>query len=50
MKSEEQIQKEIEKLASGRTTFIIAHRFSTIWMADRILMLEKGSVVADGTA
>ena len=49
MKSEEQIQKEIEKLASGRTTFIIAHRFSTIRMADRILVLEKGSVVADGT-
>ena len=49
MKSEEQIQKEIEKLASGRTTFIIAHRFSTIRMADRILVLEKGRVVADGT-
>ena len=49
MKSEEQIQKEIERLASGRTTFIIAHRFSTIRMADRILVLEKGRVVADGT-
>lgn len=49
MKSEELIQKEIEKLASGRTAFIIAHRFSTIRMADRILVLEKGSVIADGT-
>lgn len=49
MKSEELIQKEIEKLSSGRTTFIIAHRFSTIRAADRILVLEKGSVVADGT-
>ena len=48
MKSEEQIQKEIERLASGRTTFIIAHRFSTIRMADRILVLEKGRVVAGG--
>ncbi len=49
MKSEAQIQKEIEHLASGRTTFIIAHRFSTIRMADRILVMEKGRVVADGT-
>lgn len=49
MKSEELIQKEIEKLAAGRTTFIIAHRFSTIRAADRILVLEKGSIIADGT-
>ena len=49
MKSEELIQKEIEKLASGRTTFIIAHRFSTIRMADRILVLEGGRISADGT-
>lgn len=49
MKSEELIQKEIEKLAAGRTTFIIAHRFSTIRAADRILVLEKGCVIADGT-
>ena len=49
MKSEELIQKEIEKLASGRTTFIIAHRFSTIRMADRILVLEGGRIAADGT-
>ncbi len=49
MKSEELIQKEIEKLAAGRTTFIIAHRFSTIRTADRILVLEGGRIVADGT-
>ena len=49
MKSEEQIQKEIEKLASGRTTFIIAHRFSTIRMADRILVLDDGNLVGSGT-
>lgn len=49
MRSEELIQKEIEKLAAGRTTFIIAHRFSTIRAADRILVLEKGCVIADGT-
>ena len=48
-KSEELIHKEIEKLASGRTTFIIAHRSSTIRMADRILVLEGGRIAADGT-
>lgn len=49
MKSEELIQREIEKLAAGRTTFIIAHRFSTIRMADRILVLERGGIIADGS-
>lgn len=49
MKSEELIQQEIEKLASGRTTFVIAHRFSTIRNANRILVLEAGCIVADGT-
>lgn len=49
MKSEELIQLELEKLAAGRTTFIIAHRFSTIRMADRILVMEKGGIVADGS-
>ncbi|MDO4410039.1 MAG: ABC transporter ATP-binding protein [Akkermansia sp.] len=49
MKSEELIQQEIEKLASGRTTFVIAHRFSTIRNANRILVLEAGRIVADGT-
>jgi ABC-type multidrug transport system fused ATPase/permease subunit len=33
----------------GRTTFIIAHRFSTITIADRILVFEAGRIVADGT-
>jgi ABC-type multidrug transport system fused ATPase/permease subunit len=34
---------------TGRTTFIIAHRLSTITLADRIVVLERGRVVADGT-
>ena len=49
MKSEELIQKEIETLSQGRTTFVIAHRFSTIRMADRILVMEKGRIIGDGT-
>ena len=49
MKSEALIQGELEKLAHGHTTFIIAHRFSTLRMADRLLVFEKGHIIADGT-
>ena len=37
------------ELARGRTTFIIAHRFSTIRIADRILVFDGGRMVGDGT-
>lgn len=51
--SEAQIQHELKKLSDGRTTFLIAHRFSTIRDADRILVFAKspdgGRIVADGT-
>ncbi|GAA5483259.1 ABC transporter ATP-binding protein [Haloferula sargassicola] len=46
--SEAQIQKELADLARGRTTLIIAHRFSTIRIADRILVFENGRIVGDG--
>ena len=49
MKSEAFIQSALEELAIGHTTFIIAHRFSTIRMAQRILVFEEGRIVADGT-
>lgn len=49
MKSEALIQGALEKLAQGHTTFIIAHRFSTIRMAQRILVFESGRIIADGT-
>lgn len=49
MKSEAAIQKELEELASGHTTFVIAHRFSTIRMAQRILVFEEGRIIGDGT-
>lgn len=49
MKSEAAIQSELENLAQGHTTFVIAHRFSTIRMAQRILVFEEGRIVGDGT-
>ena len=48
MLSEEKIQQSLESLTKGRTTFIIAHRFSTIRRAQRILVFEEGRIVADG--
>lgn len=48
MKSEASIQAELEELAKGHTTFVIAHRFSTIRMAQRILVFEEGRIIADG--
>ena len=47
--SEREIQEELDKLAQGRTTLIVAHRFSTIRNAHRILVFEKGYIVGDGT-
>jgi subfamily B ATP-binding cassette protein MsbA len=47
--SESRIQQELGDLARGRTTFIIAHRFSTIRIADRILVFDQGRIVGDGT-
>ncbi len=46
--SEAKIQDALELLVKGRTTFIIAHRFSTIKIADRILVFDRGEIVADG--
>ncbi|MDX2378969.1 MAG: ABC transporter ATP-binding protein [Acidimicrobiia bacterium] len=47
--SEAMVQKALAELVKGRTTFIIAHRFSTITIADRILVFREGRIVADGT-
>ncbi len=42
------IQQALRELIRGRTTFMIAHRFSSIRHATRILVFDRGSVVADG--
>jgi subfamily B ATP-binding cassette protein MsbA len=46
--SEHLIQQAIERLMHERTTFVIAHRFSTILSADTIVVLDKGQIVGQG--
>lgn len=47
--SEAQVQDALYRLMKGRTTFVIAHRLSTVQHADRILVMENGKIVEDGT-
>ncbi len=47
--SERLVQDALDRLMKGRTTFVIAHRLSTVVRADRILVLEQGGIVETGT-
>lgn len=47
--SEAQVQEAIYRLMQNRTTFVIAHRLSTVQHADRILVMEEGKIVETGT-
>jgi subfamily B ATP-binding cassette protein MsbA len=47
--SERYIQAALEEVCRGRTTFVIAHRLSTIERADRILVMEQGRIIEEGS-
>jgi len=47
--SEFLVQQALDRLMRGRTTIVIAHRLSTVERADRILVLDRGSIVEEGT-
>ncbi|MGV1789735.1 ABC transporter transmembrane domain-containing protein [Rhizobium sp. A37_96] len=47
--SETLVQKALEGLMEGRTTLVIAHRLATVLKADRILVLDQGRIVEEGT-
>lgn len=47
--SERAVQHALENLMRGRTTLVIAHRLATVLQADRIVVMDKGRIVAEGT-
>ena len=49
LQSERQVQRALRTLLSGRTAFIIAHRLSTVEIADRVLVVGAGRIVEDGS-
>ena len=48
-RTEELVQKAMDKIAEGKTSFIIAHRLSTIKNADLILVINNGNIIEQGT-
>lgn len=46
--SERKVIAALERASEGRTTLIIAHRLTTVWLADRIIVLDKGRIVEEG--
>ncbi|KAG1702924.1 putative ABC transporter ATP-binding protein [Nymphon striatum] len=46
---EEAIQENLTKLMDGKTVFVVAHRLSTVSKLDRLIVLDKGKVIAEGT-
>ncbi len=47
--SEAEIFGQLQQIAAGATTLLIAHRFSTVRMADRIIVIKQGKIIEDGT-
>jgi ABC-type dipeptide/oligopeptide/nickel transport system ATPase subunit len=49
LETEARLQQDLELLCRGRTTFIVAHRLSTLRSVDRVLVFSKGQIIEDGT-
>ena len=47
--SERAVQQALERLMAGRTTLVIAHRLATVLKADRIVVMERGRIIAQGS-
>jgi ATP-binding cassette subfamily B protein len=47
--SERAVQQALENLMTGRTTLVVAHRLATVLKADRIVVMDRGRIVAEGT-
>ena len=48
-RTEKMIQKAMDRLMENRTSFIIAHRLSTIRNADKIIVIDDGQIIEEGT-
>ena len=48
-KSEKIVQKALDNLMKDKTVFVIAHRLSTIFNADKIIVVENGNIIEEGT-
>ena len=48
-RTEQLVQRGMNRLMQGRTTFVIAHRLSTVRDADQIIVLDHGRVIENGT-
>jgi ATP-binding cassette subfamily B protein len=49
METEHLIEQALEQVMRGRTTFVIAHRLSTVKRADEVIVLDRGEIVDRGT-
>lgn len=49
METERQIQQAMHRMTEGRTTFAIAHRLSTLRDAERLVVMDEGRIVEQGT-
>ena len=49
LETEARLQQDLDGLCSGRTTFIVAHRLSTLRRVDRVLVFQHGRIIEDGT-